>query len=118
MGFHCGQFWAALWWKFFINYLRCGIITTIIKSAYKTRLEGQVGKREGRRQQGAIEEYKIRIQNDLESLKKVPQTERFSRNKCNECYFFSQYYQSSGCEAHSSQLGATFTHLVNIQEVL
>lgn len=75
-------------------------------------------KGEGRRVSPAIEEYKIRIQNDLESLKKMPQTECFSGNKCNECYFFSQHYQSSGCEAHSSQLGATFTHLVNIQEML
>lgn len=72
MGFHCGQFWAALRWIFFINDLRRGIISTIIKSAYETRLEGKVGggRGRGRRESPAIEEYRIQIQNDLESLKK------------------------------------------------
>lgn len=51
MGFHYGQFWAALWWTFFINYLGRGIISTIIKSAYETRLEGRVGGRERKRQE-------------------------------------------------------------------
>lgn len=43
MGFHCGQFWAARWWTFFINYLGRGIISTIMKSAYEARLEGSLG---------------------------------------------------------------------------
>lgn len=55
MGFHYGQFWAALWWTFFINYLGRGIISTIIKPAYETRLEGRVGGRERKRQEAVTD---------------------------------------------------------------
>lgn len=72
MGFHCGQFWAALWGIFFINDLGRRRISTIIKSASETRLEGRdgEGRGRGRSKSPAAEEYRIGIQNDLESLKK------------------------------------------------
>ena len=52
MGLHFGQFWTMLWQTIFMNDLGCGIISTTIKSTYKTRLEGRVEGRERRKKEG------------------------------------------------------------------